>query len=365
MLVGIHKDLHKGFTKMLERYEEILKFNGVESIRMDINEPDFWEKVKELDLFIFHWYGTGRQRQVAQTILPIIEGQLGIKCFPSSRANWLYDDKVREYYFLRQNSLPVIPTWIFWNEEDAFEWLKTAELPVVFKLSGGASSENVVLVKDRLYGQQLIKRMFGRGIISGHVPGFESMKWKNMFTIERIKRIGGKVKRRLVGEEGNPFEERHKNYVFFQKFLSNNPFDTRVHVIGRRAFPLIRFVREKDFRASGSGKYYLRPDKVDSRCVNIGFDISKRFGFYSMTYDFLYDSSGQPLISEMSYTRPDWGVWICQGYWDDQMNWHEGHFWFQYVVLMDMLNLPDLKQPDMKPEVSDNWPVIEGLNSIL
>jgi len=45
------------------------------------------------------------------------------------------------------------------------------------------------------------------------------------------------------------------------------------------------------------------------------------------------------------------------------MNWHEGHFWFQYLVLMDMLKLPDLKQPDMKPEVSDHWTIIEDLNS--
>ncbi|MBI4811733.1 MAG: hypothetical protein HY800_09900 [Ignavibacteriales bacterium] len=114
-------------------------------------------------------------------------------------------------------------------------------------------------------------------------------------------------------------------------------------------------MRKNDFRASGSGRYTLKPAKVDRRCVQIAFDISKRFGFYSMTFDFLFDQSGQPLISEISYTRPDWGVWICPGHWDEQMNWHEGHYWLQYLILMDMLKIPDLKQPEMEPEIDPRW----------
>ena len=354
MVVGIHTDPHKGFTKMLERYETILDFNNIEHIRLDVNKPDFWEKVKKIDLFVFHYYGTERQIMMAQTILPIIEDVLGIPCYPNPKMCWLYDDKVREYYFLSQHDLPAIPSWIFWDKTEALNWLRDAKLPVVFKLSGGAGSVNVVLVKNKLYAKRLINKMFGTGIISGHLPGFASLKWRNLLTKEHLKKLGGKIKRRLRGEQGNPFEQRHRNYILFQKFLPNE-IDSRIHVFGNRAFGDVRFVRPNDFRASGSGRFTSDPDRIDRRCINIAFDISKKFGFTSMAFDFLYNENNEPLISEMSYTQPDDGVWMYPGFWDDQLNWHKGHFWPQYMVMKDMLNITDLKQPAMEAKMDPHW----------
>ena len=172
-----------------------------------------------------------------------------------------------------------------------------------------------------------------------------------MLTKEYLRRLGGKIKRRLRGEQGNPFEQSHSNYVLFQEFLPNNVVDTRIHIFGNRAFGDVRFVRRKDFRASGSGKYTTDTEKIDRRCIKIAFEISKKCGFQSMAFDFLFDENNQPLISEMSYTQPDWGVWVYPGYWDDEMNWHEGHYWPQYLILKDMLNLQDLKQPEIKSDV--------------
>lgn len=355
MVVGIHTDPHKGFTKMLKRYETILDFNSIGHIRLDLSKPDFWEKVKKVDLFIFHYYGTERQIMMAQTILPVIADVLGISCYPNPQMSWLYDDKVREYYFLSQHDLPVIPTWIFWDKTEAVNWLREAKLPVVFKLGGGAASVNVVLVKNKLYARRLINKMFGTGIISGHLPGFGSLKWRNLFTREHLRRFGGKVKRRIKGEQGNPFEQRHRNYILFQQFLPNNNVDTRIHIYGNRAFGDMRFVRPKDFRASGSGRCTFEPEKIDRRCIKIAFDISKRFGFYSMAFDFLYNEQNQPLISEMSYTQPDDGVRMYPGFWDDQLNWHEGHFWPQYMILQDRLNLQNLKQPEMGSDIDPLW----------
>lgn len=44
-----------------------------------------------------------------------------------------------------------------------------------------------------------------------------------------------------------------KKYVYFQDFIPGNDFDTRVTIIGDRAFGFTRNVRPGDFRASGSG----------------------------------------------------------------------------------------------------------------
>lgn len=347
MLVGIHVDPNRGFNKVLERYEEILDFNEIKHIRLDINKTEFWSEVKKLDLFIFHYVGTEREHLIAKTIIPIIENELGIPCFPGSNANWVYDDKIREYLLLEQSNFNVIPTWIFWNKKDALDWFKRAELPLVFKLSGGASSENVVLVKAKRYGKKLIRKMFGKGIGSGKIPGFDIAKLSKYFDKSHIRMLGGQVKRILKREQGNLYGQRHRNYVFFQKFLPANDVDTRIHIIGNRAFSLLRHVRKNDFRASGFGLLEYDPEKVDKRCISIAFEIAKKLKFRSMAIDFLFDEKNQPLVLEMSYTRPDWGLWRSPGYWDDKMNWHEGHYWPQYLVLMDLLKIPNLKQPEM------------------
>lgn len=353
MIVGIHKNPHKGITKLLARYEKVLTHNGIKYLWLDINDPNFWEKVNEVDLFIFNYTGTERQHQMAKTMLPIIEEDLKIPCFPNSKMNWLYDDKVREYYFLKLHGYPVIPTAIFWNKGEALKWLDETELPVVFKLSGGASSENVVLVKNRFYGRRLIRRMFGRGIVSGYIPGLASLKWENMFKSENIRILGGKVRRFIHKEQVNLYGQHHRNYILFQKFLPNNEIDTRINILGSRAFFTLRHVRTNDFRASGSGKMDMNPDNVDRRCIKMALDISKRFNFISLAIDFLYDANRQPLISEISYHRPDWGVWVCPGYWDEELKWHDGHYWPQYLILKDLLNIPDLQQPEMKPDKSE------------
>ena len=42
MLVAIHKDRYDRFDPFCEIYEKILAFNNIPSIRVDINDADFW-----------------------------------------------------------------------------------------------------------------------------------------------------------------------------------------------------------------------------------------------------------------------------------------------------------------------------------
>lgn len=348
MLVGIHKDRYGKFCPFLQKYEEILDYNNIEHIRLDANEPDFWEKVAKLDLFIFRWTHIDDHHQMAKTIIPIVEKQMGIKCFPNLATCWHYDDKIREYYLLKQAGFPVVESYIFWDKKKALDWAEEVNYPVVFKLKGGASSQNVLLVKKKSIAKKLIRKMFGSGINPNKFSFSGSTKHKDFNLYKTIHHWGGNVLRKYRGEDISPFWQKHKNYVLFQKFLPNNNYDTRITVIGNRAFGYRRFVRKNDFRASGSHNFVTSKDLIDMRCVEIGLTVSKELNFQSMTYDFLFDKNNKPQFTEISYTFVDWMVQSCPGYWDSNLNWHEGHFWPQYFQLMDTLNLPDLKQPEME-----------------
>lgn len=344
MLVGIHKGFIVEYTPYVRRFEAILDYNGVEHVRLDADDPDFWDQVSKLDLFIYWWRHLGNERQLALTIIPIVEKQMGIACLPNMSTSWLYDDKIREYYLLSQRAFPIAPFWIFWEKKKALDWMKDASLPLVFKLKGGAGSNNVILVESKRRGKRLIRRMFGRGMKSGGVP-CGTVRWKDFGLKKEMRKRGGALIRRIKSGT-TPGWELHKNYVLFQKFLANNDYDTRVNIIGDRAFAFRRFNRPDDFRSSGSGRINYDTSRIDMKFIEKAFEISKAMNFQSMAYDSLYDERGEIAFCEVSYTYVDSAVYNCPGYWDSSLNWHEGHFWPQYCHLVDALKLPELKQPD-------------------
>lgn len=78
---------------------------------------------------------------------------------------------------------------------------------------------------------------------------------RNKLNIYReLHHFGGNLFRKFSGEGFTRFWIREKKYILFQEYLPDNEFDTRVTVIGNRAFAFRRFNRKKDFKASGSGE---------------------------------------------------------------------------------------------------------------
>jgi glutathione synthase/RimK-type ligase-like ATP-grasp enzyme len=345
MLVGIYKsDFPEFQIKRNEIYKKILQYNNIPFIKLDLNDRDFWDKIKMLDLFIFRWAHIDDHHQIAKTILPIIENDLKIKCFPNLDTCWHFDDKIKEYYLLHTYGYPITKSCIFWDKANAFSWSKTTEYPVVFKLKKGAASSNVVLIRNYNEARKVIKKVFGKGVFPREVWHKGKVKYKNFEEFLRIK-YSQYVTNKIFGIKPYTWEIE-KNYALFQKFLPGNQYDTRIVTIGDRTFGFKRLVRDKDFRASGSGKIDFDTSKIDIRMVKIAQSISKELNFQSMAYDFLLNEEVQPEICEISYTTIDRVVYKCPGYWDAHLNWKDGHFVTQQLQLNDLLGLDNLKVPE-------------------
>ena len=345
MTIAIHKDRYGRFDPFCEIYEKILAYNNIDSVRVDINDAGFWDTVKTCDAFIYRWIQWDDHHMISQNIIPIIEDTLHVKCLPDSKTSFLYDNKIREFYFLQLYGYPIIKSWVFYDKRKAKQWLKSeAQFPLVFKLKGGASSKNVMLAETQDEAVKLVQTMFGAGVVDF---GFWGTTRSKDFNLKKfIRHWGGNLLRRLRSEDAEPYWQINKNYVLFQQFMPGNEFDTRVLVIGQRAFAFRRRVRKNDFRASGSGLIEFDHSEIDLRCVKLALKISKEMGFASMAYDLIYDTEGNPVVCEISYTVVDTIVYNSEGYWDENLVFHEGHYWMQYFQLMDLLNLPSLKQPE-------------------
>lgn len=345
--VAIYKNRLKPNDSEIRLYLDILTYNKIPYVMVDSGNPDFWEELKDVDLFIFKWGHDHQSHQIAHTILPVIENSLKIKCFPNYATCWHYDDKVKQYFLLDRCGFPAVPSYVFWDRAAALRWINHhSNYPLVFKLRNGAGSFSVFLIKNRAQAIRMIRRMFGRGIRQTDIPVIHLAKTLNYDLAKMLRYYTVALRNHYIRKEKNVYWLKHKNYVYFQDYMPNNQWDTRVTTAGKRAHAFRRFNRRHDFRASGSNHWDISPENIDMRMVKIALDVSEYFGFQAMAYDFVYDRHHQPRIVEMSYLYggagfPD----FMNGYWDEHLAWHVGRYWPQYFELMDLLELPDLKMP--------------------
>jgi hypothetical protein len=149
---------------------------------------------------------------------------------------------------------------------------------------------------------------------------------------------------------------REKGYLYFQDFLPNNTKDTRVTVIGDRAFAYTRGVRPHDFRASGSGRLNYDLGQIDIRCVELAHRYARRIGGQSMAFDFIHDRDGQPAIVEVCFGYVAKLVHDCPGHWDRHLNWHDGPMWPQDAIFSDFLHALEKRHRHFPQPVAENPP---------
>jgi hypothetical protein len=349
MLVAVYKfaDVRNDFERDI--YSEILRYNNIDVIEFTYKDENLLEKLRPADHIILKWGHSHNEHQFVRTFLPILENQMKKSIFPNMETCWHYDDKVKQDILLKQTGYPFVESWLFYDKTKAEHWAESTTYPVVFKLSQGAGSFSVFLVKDKGQALRLIKRMFTWGIRQDSLPLADLYQLVNKDPKKILQHYRKKLFNSVFRRDAIPYWAIHKNYVYFQKFCPRNSFDTRVTTAGLRAHAFRRFVRNEDFRASGGNRWDINPDNIDLNLVKIALEISRHFGFQSMAYDFVYEENGNPCIVEMSYMYggagyPD----FMNGYWDIDLNWHTGRFWPQFFELADLLKGVVLNCPEIK-----------------
>ena len=307
------------------------------------HDSNIIHQLASYDAFLWNWHHAFPRDQVMARHLIMAVETIGIPVFPSTATCWHFDDKIAQKYLLEAIGAPLVPTYVFYSLDEALNWISAASYPKVFKLRKGAGSINVKLVRSAREASTLARRAFSAGFSPLPHYGQDAVKRYRaarnrgdlLNAIKRIPEVLANIRdsKRLMGSE--------KGYVYFQEFIPNNKFDTRVTVIGDRAFAFTRNVRPGDFRASGSGDIVYDSGRIHQQCVEIAFDVAQKAKSQSMAFDFVMTESRQPLIVEVSYCYNAQAVYSCPGYWDASMTWHEGHIWPQDAILIDLLNHVD------------------------
>jgi glutathione synthase/RimK-type ligase-like ATP-grasp enzyme len=199
------------------KFERFAKNNNICYSFLNIHSDNWIKESSIYDLIIWRPLSDPASLYEARTKIEYIEKFLKIRCSPSSDELFLYEDKIRQYYHLRACNLPVIPTFISFDEQECINKLESFEYPLVSKSYIGSSSVSVSRINNKAEAKRHIFKTFSKGINTGF-----------------------------------PFL-RQKGYVFFQKYIDDAAYDLRIIMVGEKIFGYYRMKPKDDFRASGAG----------------------------------------------------------------------------------------------------------------
>lgn len=336
--IAIH-DREYGFSK---RWIEYCEQNKIPFKIVNCYDTRIIESLSDVDILLWHFSHTSvEDTLIAKHILWAAELS-GKKVYPDSNTFWCFDDKISQKYVLESIDAPFAQTAVFVNKESALKWITKAEYPLVFKLKKGAGSKSVRLVPTQADAKKLINKAFGKGFkplgryVSEMATMFKNSSQKRKF---HFLKNAYKIPKVLLNSiRINKMMGRECGYIYFQKFIPNNKYDTRITVInGNCAFGFIRNVRPNDFRASGSGSINYDPKLIEPEVVKMSFDVAKKLKAQSIAFDFVKDSNGHFWIVEFSYGFVSDCVYQCPGYWDETLAWHEGHTHVEDLVITNLI----------------------------
>lgn len=322
MKIGIHQT--KGFFS--ERWIDYCKAEQIPYKLVNCYQDDIIKQLSDCDAMMWHFHHAGAKDFLfAKQLLYSLQAS-GKLTFPDYNTMWHFDDKVGQKYLLEALGAPLVPSYVFYEKEDALAWAGETNFPKVFKLRGGAGSQNVKLVKTKADARKLIRKAFGRGY--SQYPAWSNLKerirkykkGKTSFfdVVKGFIRLGYPTRfSRISGKE--------RGYIYFQDFIPENDSDIRVVVIDNKSFAIKRMVRDNDFRASGSGTILYDKALFDEEIIKLSFNLSDKLKSQCVAFDFVYDNK-DPLLVEISYGFTPEGYDPCPGYWDKDMNWHDGLF---------------------------------------
>lgn len=330
--------IHTSSGAFAPGWVEYCRNNGLPFKEVDCFSSDIIQQLQGCRALLWHWaHNDYKAALFARQLIASVEA-MGILVFPDVPTCWHYDDKIGQKYLLEAVGAPLVPSYVFYERERALAWLETAKFPLVWKLRGGAGSQNVRLVRSAAEARRIIARSFGRGWQADRFHALRERLWhfRREPGLRSFVNIGRGVARAIIPHEKQRNLSVERNYVYFQEFVPDNDHDIRIIVIGARAFAIKRMTRDGDFRASGSGMIVYDKNAIPEECVRIAFEVTSRIRSQSCAFDFVCSGTEWKFV-EISYAFSLPAYLECPGYWTPDLAWHAKPVRPDYFMIEDIL----------------------------
>lgn len=319
--LGIKIGIHHSKGTYSDGWISHCEANNIPYKIVDAYNSSIIEDLSDCPIFLWHhrhWHP--KDFIVARSVLFSLE-QAGKFVYPDWKSGWHFDDKVGQKYMLEALGLPLIPSFVFYSKSEALTWAKNIKFPIVFKLKGGASSNNVKLVRDYQAAGKLINKCFGRGFRAFDPYANLLESWNKLIKGEAgIKDLIKAFMHFFVPFYVEKTKGRDKGYAYFQEFIPNCTYDIRVQLVGLKGYAMKRTVRKNDFRASGGGNIDYDGSKLPIEVIQMAQEAARKIGMQSMAIDILpYKESY--VIAEVCYAFGIDEGELNYGYFNESGQW--------------------------------------------
>lgn len=323
--------IHHREGSFSDRWIEYCNKQDIDCVLVNCYDNNIINILRNLKITHLMWHISHESPKdlIAHSYVMNAADKIGVKTFPDFNTRWHFDDKVAQKYLFESKEINAVTSFVFYDEQDALQFIESSsKFPIVAKLKRGAGSTNVKLIKSKKEGIDYVKKLFNEGIspIDKPLDNFQkkykmASKFKNPFSL--IRKVFTYYKKNKAGRN---FIAKEKGYAYFQEFLPNNNFDTRIIVIGNIAFGIRRFNNDNDFRASGSGKIDYKTDNINIETVKEAFLISEKLCLQCAAYDFVFDEQQKPRVIEVCFGFAMLAYDKCEGYWQKDLSFVKGQF---------------------------------------
>ena len=265
-------------------------------------------------------------------VMDLIEKGLKIPVFPNRLMRVLFDRKDLQSMLLRRYGFPTVKTYAMTDYAEFVRFIPGADFPIVMKAVNGASSSSVIIAYNIAEAKKYARAVSSRHPLRND-PWTRPLHRRvlrharslalSMYDLLSNHRRLEKMHHLCLWQEADDSEKLP--IIYWQEFMAGNDWDTRVTVIGDRAFCFRRRNRPNDFRASGSGLIEYQEAGGDTDAVQLAFAVEKALGLENVAFDFLRDARGKPRIIEISYGYVSRAVRGCPGYWTRDGVWERRH----------------------------------------
>ena len=230
-------------------------------------------------------------KQLYDERLMILVKELGFIAFPSLDEVLIYENKRYLAYWLEANKVPHPATHVFYFKNEALNFLKGAEYPLVGKVNIGASGSGVRILKDYEQTIKYVNSTFsGTGAPKRTGPNLQK---KNMLGrgLRYVFHPSG-IKKKLSIYKARR-SDIQKDFVLLQEFVPHD-FEWRVIRMGNSFFAH----KKVKIGEKASGSLLKRYDNPPVSLFDFVKVLTDRFRFYSMAIDIFETEEGY-LVNEM------------------------------------------------------------------
>lgn len=292
------------------RYENYCIYNHFDYEMVNLSREDWQNEISRYDIIVWAVSSNPARLDEARQKIYFIEKYCNKMCFPSFDSVFVYENKVLQYELFKREKLPAVPTFISCNRAEALSYIEKCEYPLVSKIQTGSGSRGVEMIRNYKLARRFVNQVFTSGRSTYHTY------------------------------------LKQKDYVYFQKFITDSQYDLRIIIIGDRVFGYYRMKPSRDFRASGAGVVVKK--ELPESAMRLALKCKAKMNALQIAVDMITDSKNDNfMIIEASFffgveTAEQLHVNGVPGFYEyknDCFTFKEGRFWVQELAMDEVVTI--------------------------